>query len=577
MRLKSTAALRRLARDERGFTMIFALMVMLVGSLLATAAFVATNEDVSLNRSYTSSQKAYFAALAGVDEYKFQLTSNPNYWLTCPASVNPVGGGEKVPVPGATEEEYAVKTIGANGHPACTSGSQATIIETGGTAVGTFRVEATGYSGTKTRSIVATFTHPGFLNYAWEDNFEVEDPSTFEPEPLNCALYYSERKELSEGKEVQGKKLPKELTECPPIPFIAGDAINGPFHTNDSVDICQFGGQPSFGRKGHEPPDKLEFNGGNYKSSIAGCQGGLTLNGAYTENGATLFPPSTDNELLETATVKTKGRTVIELESNHTPNTMTVTTYNFTTKKFVTEKERAWPTNGVFYAANEGTCGNKYSPFVADKGYEKDETEPNCGNVYVKGSYTESLTIAAQKDIIVIGSITTTHETSGSEKNKPIGNATLGLIANGFVRIYHPVTGVTGTQERKKCGSNENAVKNQTEATDPRKWGSLENPIIDAAILSTNNSWIVDNFNCGNELGTLTVWGVIAQYWRGRVTGGITEGGGGYLKSYNYDPRLQTKQPPNFLSPTTTDWKITRETQPCEGKTVAEGGRCPVL
>jgi hypothetical protein len=575
MRLKATAPLRRLAHDEHGFTMIFALMVMLVGSLLATAAFVATNEDVSLNRSYTSSQKAYFAALAGVDEYKFQLTANPNYWLTCPAAENPVTKGVKVPVPGATEEEYAVKTIGANGHPACTANVQATIIETSGTASGTFRVEATGYSGGKERSIVATFTHPGFLNYAWEDNFEVEDPSTFEPAPLHCAFYYNERKEISEGKkEVEGKKLPKELAECPPIPFIAGDEINGPFHTNDSVDICSFGGSPSFGREKHKPPDKLEFNGGHYESSTFGCGGSLELFGAYTEEGPTLFPPSTDNELLETATVKTKGRTVIELESNHTPNTMTVTTYNFTTKKFVTEKERAWPTNGVFYAANEGTCVAKYSPFVANKNYEKDETEPNCGNIYVKGSYTESLTIAAQKDVIVIGNITTTHETSGSEINKPLGNATLGLIANGFVRIYHPVTVSGGTQERKKCGS---GSTNMTEASDPRKWGSLKNPIIDAAILSTNNSWIVDNFNCGAELGTLTVWGVIAQYWRGRVTGGITEGGGGYLKSYNYDERLKSKQPPNFLSPTTTDWKITRETQPCEGKTVSEGGRCPVL
>ena len=36
MRLKLTALARRIARDERGFTMVVALMVMLIGSLLAS-------------------------------------------------------------------------------------------------------------------------------------------------------------------------------------------------------------------------------------------------------------------------------------------------------------------------------------------------------------------------------------------------------------------------------------------------------------------------------------------------------------------------------------------------------------
>ena len=144
--------LRRLAADEHGFTMIFALMVMLISSLLAAAAFLATNEDVSLTRSYTSQQKAYYAALAGVDEYKFQLTANPNYWLTCPKTEAPITKAAKVPVPGNSEEEYEATTLGANGHALCTSGAQPTIIETSGTASGTFRIESTGFSGGKKRS-----------------------------------------------------------------------------------------------------------------------------------------------------------------------------------------------------------------------------------------------------------------------------------------------------------------------------------------------------------------------------------------------------------------------------------------
>jgi Tfp pilus assembly protein PilX len=571
MRLSPPKALRRLAADEHGYTIFFALMVMLVSSLLAAAAFLATNEDVSLTRSYTSQQKAYYAALAGIDEYKYQLTANPNYWLTCPSSENPVTKLAKTPVPGNSEEEYEDTTLGANGHALCTSGAQATIIETAGTASGTFRIESTGFSNGKKRSIVATFTHPGFLNYAWVSNFEVEDPSTFTPEPEHCAYYYNERKLIGEGKVlIEGKKFTKELEECPAIPFIGADEVNGPFHTNDAVSLCsEFAGSPSFGRKGHEPADVIEFDQGHYQDTLDfGCGGGLELFGKYTTGGATLYPPGTDNELLETAEAKFKGRTVIELEGATAPDTMNVTTWNFTTKKFETKTGVNVPKNGVIYVENEKTCGIKYSPFVGDKNYEENEKEPgvSCGNVYVKGTYTESLTIAAQNDVVVIGNITTTHE---GEKGKPLENATLGLIANGFVRIYHPETFASS---RASCS---NSAVNQTTATDPRKWGSLTNPVVDAAILSTDHSWIVDNFMCGNPLGTLTVWGVIAQDWRGRVTEG--QGGGGYLKNYNYDERLKTKQPPNFLSPTTTSWYVTRETQPCEGKTTTEGGRCPVL
>jgi hypothetical protein len=68
---------------------------------------------------------------------------------------------------------------------------------------------------------------------------------------------------------------------------------------------------------------------------------------------------------------------------------------------------------------------------------------------------------------------------------------------------------------------------------------------------------------CGNPLGELTVWGAIAQFWRGRVTAGA--GKGGYIKSYNYDERLATSQPPSFLAPTSSgSWKISRETAPHE-------------
>ena len=65
--------------------MILALGVMFVTSLLLVAAFTAANGDVHLARQDTTQKQAYYAALAGVQEYVYDLQSNPDYWETCEA------------------------------------------------------------------------------------------------------------------------------------------------------------------------------------------------------------------------------------------------------------------------------------------------------------------------------------------------------------------------------------------------------------------------------------------------------------------------------------------------------------
>ena len=102
----------------------------------------------------------------------------------------------------------------------------------------------------------------------------------------------------------------------------------------------------------------------------------------------------------------------------------------------------------------------------------------------------------------------------------------LGLVANNFVRVYHPY-------ETKETY---NSRTRQTETECVNGPGSLHGVTIDAAILAILHSFIVDNYNCGEQLGKLTVNGAIAQKYRGAVG---TTGGTGYLKNYNYDSRLR--------------------------------------
>ena len=72
-------------------------------------------------------------------------------------------------------------------------------------------------------------------------------------------------------------------------------------------------------------------------------------------------------------------------------------------------------------------CGVSYTPFFPT--YTKD-TE--CGNVYISGKYNESLTVIAENDVIINGSLTATGGSGGGE---PTGSSTLGLIADKYVRL----------------------------------------------------------------------------------------------------------------------------------------------
>ncbi|HEV2975552.1 MAG TPA: hypothetical protein VGX69_11270 [Solirubrobacteraceae bacterium] len=866
----------RVAGEEDGFTMIFALLTLLISGLLIAAAFTSASGDIRVTERGTVQAKAYYAALAGVSRYQDELTSSPESWTKCTAI-----GTESAPktVTGAAEETYFVKTLGSTGHT-CESGKQATILETIGAAKGTFRILSTGTvkEGSKsvTRRIVATFAHPGFTKYVYETNYEVEDPVNYGIAASTCEHYYAYRVEHN-------------LTgTCPPIEFAPEDQVKGPMHTNDAAEVCSTSSsQPTFGREGYE--DEIAMNGGHYAAG-GGCGNSPKINGKYTTAAGSLLPPSTDVELLEAAGAKYNGRTEIELKPG-TPNTMKVTNKETGTQTI------SFPSNGVVYVENSKTeaCAiTNYTPFGTDTTHDT-----GCGNVYVHGEYTESLTIASADDVIVNGNLTTTNEANG----EPTGSATLGLIAENFVRVYHPVkegyetehiapateparngkcvvakefggkavrstevseiatsgleagqevegtvagmiepgttisevkasenkitlskaakptmakelsgkftngstevkeinttglvvgqevegtgiesgttiteikaaekklklskaakgaakeasgkilkstevkeintTGLVAGQEvegtgiesgttiteikaaekklklskaakpaaislsgkltkastevkeitttglfvgeevegsgiepgttitevkspasEKKIKLSKAATKNETttlkfypgetvtlkfygettatlkfygettklkiyvasgyvynstlslchksesnppyneyrasenlyiktcesESTytsnafckyennssgcsekatnlnsteDPNHWGSLENPVIDAAILSTNHSWIVDNYKCGARLGKLTVWGSIAQFWRGPVG---TAGGTGYIKNYNYDERLASQQPPSFLNPTNaSSWKVSRETAP---------------
>jgi len=186
----------------------------------------------------------------------------------------------------------------------------------------------------------------------------------------------------------------------------------------------------------------------------------------------------------------------------------------------------ALPTNGVIYVQNvpstqTATCTG--SQIRLGYPISSDVTDYGCrdGDAFVSGTLRGRLTIAAENNIVVVGN--TTYQTTGAASTDM-----LGLVANQFVQVYHPVN---------SSGTN---------------LASFTNPQIHAAMLALGHSFIVQNYDEGAQLGTITINGVIAQKWRGPVG---TSGGTGYLKSYGYDTRLQYASPPYVQDITETPYR----------------------
>ncbi len=549
MRITTLTRLRVRAAEQDGFSIIVAIAVMLVTGLLLVGAFTAADGEIQNSHKNSLQTQAYYAALAGVQEYVYKLQDNPDYWQTC-----------AVPVDEESGQHYEVKLLPAHSAPTGTKECQTSspftsMIESTGTLANTFRIEVTGCAGANvsascvstastqgqkdeftanvaTRKLVATFQVTGFLDYVFFTKYELIDPSLYSHPHAACEEYYAE-----------GSK--KRSSECETLIFAENDSVHGPMHTDDAANVtCS--NKVTFGREGQNPPDRVEMNGGTWPECGGSGPKYNTASGK-PEKGEELNPPESDTSLEayvehEPQENEFTGRT--ELTLNGETGTISASYYKEEPNGTLVAATRTltWPKNGLIYVQGNSNVGCDYTYSNNEEAKADNTTESNdekgCGTVYVHGTYSQSLTIAAEDELVVNKNLTPYGVTPPAA---PTGTATLGLIATKFVRLYHPTTSCTGAS----------SGTNQT--------GSLSNPWIYAAILSTSHSFIVDNFECGAQLGTLGVYGAIAQKFRGAVG---TVNNSGYLKEYKYDERLATDEPPYFLAPLKSGWRVIRETAP---------------
>jgi hypothetical protein len=503
---------------QHGFTTVTLMGVLAVGGLLVAAGFAAVDPDISLSREDQDQKQAYGAAESGLQWYLNALARDNNYYLKC-TDVPPPNASEVAPVNQVytgsgtrkwrkltgEQAEYTIELLPAPGKAECSVPDQWSMID----QYGNMRLRATGRSRGEYRSIVATLRRRNFIDFIYFTDFETLDPAAYNnPGTMTgpCSQYRAER--AGEG--------------CTEIQFADHDEVLGPLHTNDSVLIC---GSPQFGRTLR---DMIEINGPDDANNgfVSNCGGSSPdLRGTLDQPAGTLGMPPSNGAIKEVtdASHRFLGVTTIELQGN----TLMVTNL----KKFGDNLPHSmpWPTKGVIYVESDPLQGGCTAGY--DRSNDYSVQQPGCGDVWLKGTYGGDLTIAADNDIVINGHI---------DRNN--AGLLLGLIANNFVRVYHPTWG------DDNCSTN-----------DP---GYIHDIRIQAAILALNHSFIVDNWNCGEAAGKLSVDGAIAQKFRGPV--GTGSGGGistGYLKDYEYNDRLRYREPPYFLDPVQASWRIARQNE----------------
>lgn len=567
--------------------MVNVMAVMAAIMALSVAAFAAANSDIRLGAYDREAKQAYAAAEAGVAEYMNRLNQDNAYWRLCadrsrgvPTHIaqawNGAGADPRVWRPLANARAgktvaYTIELLPANREAACDiNRANQTMLDT---KTGAFQIRVTGRvkraDGTTEarRSIVATFKRTSFLEYLYFTRYETSDPLVYgintwgrQTAPAagaappgeenldvvtwasrNCAAFRRDGRgdrAWYDGTDADTSpddgriNWPSGASDpnpwklwnagCSEIQFVSGDKVNGPLHTDDELLAC---GTPTFGRPGKN--DKIEAS-----SPIPwrACGGGATptFNGQGNPKASVrelALPP--DNKALKKVVDPAylfTGKTDIVLG----PSNMTV---NGQTKPY--------PANGVIFV-QQGQCGQLYQPLAPYS------APAGCGDAYVSGTYTKDLTIAAENDIVITGDI------RRPTTNPP--DVTLGLIANSFVRVRHGIA-----DGGPNLGVGYPPSGNPTCTNSP---AAPQDRTIEAAMLALQHSFIVDHYYCGAPLGTLSVYGVIAQKYRGPVgTGNGSTATTGYLKNYNYDDRLGLRQPPFFLDPVQSAWRLRRQTE----------------
>ena len=540
---------RRAVEDrESGMALVTVLGIGMVMTLLLFAISGFAVNQVNQVRKDQDWNAALAAAEAGVDDYLSRLAVDGGYWrygnpsspystgstLTLPtgANANPAFSGWTA-IPGGTVRGYFRYDVN-------------TTIFTGTNGQGIIKLRASGKVGTKVRSLEVSLARRGFTDYLYYTEYDTKDPALYDPlygDPLTSTQAQTQcSKHRYEGRV-------DDSSHCVTIQFGGGDTINGPLHSNDAFYACQVTFKGTTTTSWNDAAKKFYV-------TPSGCGSTPVFTAPQSPAYASplTMPPSNsslrqqvDPTYTTTPGCLYTGPTSVVLNSNGTMNVTSPWTANGGAAYCGVGSNLPLPANGVLIVQNVPATADAYTratPTTACKnsgagnplGYPitSDVASYGCktGDLFIEGTLKGQLTASAENNIYLTWHLTYAGGAGGSDL--------LGLIANNYVQVYHPVKCTSFSGSQCTAGSNLNAAPNHTTAT-------FNNPSINAAILSLNHSFLVQSYRWGSALGTLNVTGAIAQKYRGIVA---LSGTSGYVKNYVYDSKLKYASPPFFLDPT---------------------------
>jgi len=569
----------RLHRDERGVALVLTISVSAALALLVTSLLGYGLSTLRQSRDSQDRLAALAAAEAGVDDYLSRLNRDENYWQynasnpPPPSTPNPALTGF-TPVPGDANEG------------AFTYVPDASTVATDGVVV----LTSTGRVRSQERTVRVLLRSATVLDYLYYTEYETTDPSAYTrwQTSSNPVTYvygataqaqadaWCHKHRYDVWTNPNGAVQTGRDSRCADISWFGDgnsrDVVEGPFHTNDIIVVNgdpHFLGTASTAWAGGYTESRRWYDGelsNQYNSALSTPYFALSPRTDDMVYAPPVTMPPSNTAIKAQAAIGGPGclytgPTRVILKSTGGRNgrgSMDVTSpFTRSTSPGCVGRGVPLPANGVLYVQNvPTTAGDPNTPRTActsstnhPLGYpvpnDRTTYNPCAGDVFIEGTLRSRLTVAAEKKVIITWHL---DYASGTGANS---TDLLGLVSNDFIEVYHPIACRYYNATTGDCwGATNLAVKGSSPFTNPR---------INAALVSVQHSFRVQNHRYGRALGTLNVNGAIAQVFRGPVgTFGGVGVASGYDKNYLYDNRLQYLGPPHFIEPVESYWRTTQ-------------------
>lgn len=562
---------------DAGVVLVFVMLSILVIGLFVSAGLAYAVRTQGHSRGDQDRNTASAAAQAGIDDYVARLNRDDAYYASVDCTNTAVLKPGLASCPATTTVGWQPVDPALPAGPAFHYDVDGSAADTSGTVT----ITSTGRSSGRTRTLQAVVGKDNASDYLYFTDHESADPKDPIAYPTTmpdgCYNYWYGPSADSRPTALGARSA---VSGCSETSFGLGDVLDGSVYTRDTPRMAGSGATlPTFQKGVYtlDPACPLPTAPATPSPWTACDQTHIGANYAQAPTrGEDHGLPDSSVAFSTKPGCQYRGATRVQF----TGSTMTVWSRGTTSGTAACGGNSpmgvsvAVPDNKVIYVGSDpstaahrcasqevdgsGSIANGFTggtlplgswrPTATSNTYDDNTLRGDLycglGDVYVAGTVTGRVTIAAETDVVVTGDLQVTSRT---------GSDVIGLVGGVAVQVGHPeVMTVTCNNGGNNC-----VTTGPTDVSASCAAGRK----IDASIVALQGNFSVQDYLTGCAQGALTLNGSIAQKWRGRV--GATSGSTtwGYSKDYHYDKRLKLRAPPYFPYWTNAAWTVKRSTE----------------